>query len=87
MTSLTPPLLLKSLYKARKVRGHVFVLRVSILPLSTIFLLDYGTVPTVCYFVVFYFYDFIDPLISVSVKQFDSIEFSQCLSAPCQLLV
>jgi len=55
MTSLTLPLLLKGLYKARKVSGHVFVLRVSILPLSTIFLLDFGTVPIVCYFVVFHF--------------------------------
>ena len=38
-------------------------------------------------FCCFSFSNFIDPLISVSVKQFDTIEFSHCLSAPCQLLV
>jgi hypothetical protein len=35
---------LSSLYQARKMRGHVFVLEVSILPLSMIFLLDFETV-------------------------------------------
>ena len=36
---------LSSLYQARKMRGHVFVLEVYILPLSMIFLLDFETVP------------------------------------------
>jgi len=34
--------LLKCLYQARKVNGHVFVSGVPILPLSTIFLLQFG---------------------------------------------
>ena len=45
--------LLKCLYQARKVRRYVFVLRVSILILSTIFLLDFGTVSTMWYFLFF----------------------------------
>jgi len=39
-----------------KVSGHVLVLGVSILPLSTIFLLDCGTVLTVWSVFVFLFY-------------------------------
>ena len=35
--SLTAPLLMKCLYQARKVNGHVFSLSVSIVPLSTLF--------------------------------------------------
>jgi hypothetical protein len=34
---------------------YIWVSRVSILPISTIFLLDFGTVPTVCYCFVFHF--------------------------------
>ena len=45
--------LLKCLYQARKVSRYVFVLRVSILILSTIFLLDFGTVSTMWYFLFF----------------------------------
>jgi hypothetical protein len=41
-----------SLYQARKVRGHVFVLGVYILSLSTIYLLNFGTVPTVWYILI-----------------------------------
>ena len=40
------------LYQARKVRGHVFVLGVYILSLSTIYLLNFGTVPTVWYILI-----------------------------------
>ena len=40
-------LLLKCLYSARTLHGHVFVLVVTISPLSTMFLLFYGTVPIV----------------------------------------
>ena len=42
--------LLKCLYKSREVRGHVFVLDVSILPVSTNFGLSFVTVLTVWYF-------------------------------------
>jgi hypothetical protein len=41
-TSLIPPFLLKSLYEARKMSGHVVVLEVPILHLSVISLLDFG---------------------------------------------
>jgi len=58
----------KCLNQTRKVRGHVFVcyvmylcvtscifvLGVSILPLSTIFLLDFGYISTVWYFLLFF---------------------------------
>ena len=37
------------MHQATKVSGHVFVY--SILPLSTIFLLDFGTIPSVVFFV------------------------------------
>jgi hypothetical protein len=40
------------MHQATKVSGHVFVY--SILPLSTIFLLDFGTIPTVWHFLFFY---------------------------------
>ena len=36
--------------KARKVRAHVYVLGVSKLPFFKIFLLNFGIVPTKCYF-------------------------------------
>ena len=42
---------------SRKVNSHVFVLQVLILPLSTIFLLDFVTVPTDC--VMFFVFNFI----------------------------
>jgi hypothetical protein len=48
-TSLTPHLLLKCLSQTRKVNGDVFVLSVPIFPLSTIYLLNVWTVPTVWY--------------------------------------
>jgi hypothetical protein len=58
--------LLKCLYQVMKVSGHVFVcwgertcifvLRVSILSLSTIFLLDFGTVLTAWKFICFSLY-------------------------------
>jgi len=35
------------LYQARKISGHVLVLRLLNLPISTIFLLDVGNVPAV----------------------------------------
>ena len=47
---VVPPLLLKCLYKSREVRGHFFVLDVSILPVSTNFGLSFVTVLTVWYF-------------------------------------
>ena len=50
-TSLTRHFSLKCLYQTRKVSGHVFVLRVSILPLSTILILCFGIVPQVFVFV------------------------------------
>ena len=45
-SKLTPPLFLKCLYQSREVRGHVCisVLGVSILPLSTILIFDFGVV-------------------------------------------
>ena len=49
-TILTPTHLLKCLYQVRKVSGHVYVLGISIFPLSTNFWLDFGTVSTVWYF-------------------------------------
>jgi hypothetical protein len=48
-TSLTPHLLLKCLSQTRKVNGDVFVLSVPIFPLSTIYLLNVWTVPTVVF--------------------------------------
>ena len=42
--------LLKCLYQARKVTGHVYLFVVSILRLYTIFQLDFGTVAKVWYF-------------------------------------
>ena len=39
------------------VRGHVFVLVVSILPLSTILIFDFGIVLTVIFFFSFYYLD------------------------------
>ena len=38
------------------VRGHVYVLGVSILPLTTIFRFDFRTVPTVWHFILFVFH-------------------------------
>ena len=53
--SLNPPLFIEvPVYQARKVSGHVFFCRVSILPLSTIFLLEFETVPTLWYFFLFF---------------------------------
>ena len=43
-------LLWKCLYQFMKVSGHIFVLGIMILQLSTIFPLYFGTVPTVWYF-------------------------------------
>jgi len=52
--SLSPPLFsLKCQYQVRKESGHVFVLGVSILPPSTTLIFDFGTVPTVWYFVFY----------------------------------
>jgi len=51
-TSLTHHFLLKCLYQTRKVGDHVFVvLRISILPLSTILILCFGIVRQVLVFV------------------------------------
>ena len=48
--------LLKGTYEVRQVNGHcICVLGVSILPLLTILLLDFGTVPTVWFFCFFLF--------------------------------
>ena len=57
-SSLTSPLLLKCLYQARQVTGHVvLVLEVLlVLPLSTIFILYLGTVQTELCFACFSFY-------------------------------
>jgi len=44
------------MYEAMKVSGPVFVLGVSILPLSTDFLLDFFPVLSVCYFLFFILY-------------------------------
>ena len=54
-TSLTSPLLLKRLYQARKLSGHVFIcmLWLSTLSLSMIFLLEFGPVQTEWYFLFF----------------------------------
>ena len=41
------------MFQARKVSGHVFVSGVHILPLSTILVLEFGTVPPVWYFLLF----------------------------------
>ena len=50
-TRLTLHFIVKRLNQARKVTSHVFVcLGVSMLPLSTISIVDFGTVPTVWYF-------------------------------------
>ena len=48
-TSITPPLCYWSAC-TKQGSERSCILSVSILPLSTIFLLDFGTVPTVCYF-------------------------------------
>jgi len=57
----TPPLFsLKCLYDSGKVSGHV-----SLLPLSVIFLLDLGMVPTVLYVLLFILFYFIIPMIYV----------------------
>ena len=53
---------LKRMYFAMKVRGHVFVLGISNEPLFTIFLLDFETVLTVCYFLQVNVYNMITPL-------------------------
>jgi len=45
--------LLKCLYQGRKVSDHVFVLRVSIVPLSTVLIFDFRTILTVWYFLFF----------------------------------
>ena len=42
------------MYQVKKVSGNIYVFGVSILPLSTILELDFGTVPTAWYFVFFY---------------------------------
>ena len=42
--------LFECLYQGRKVSGDVFLLGLSILPCSTILILDFGVVPTVWYF-------------------------------------
>ena len=55
-TSLKQHFLLKCLYKAMKMRVKnisICVLKVSILPLSTIFLLGFGTDPKVWYILFF----------------------------------
>ena len=50
-TRLTLHFIVKRLNQARKVTSHVFVcLGVSMLPLSTISIVDFGIVPTVWYF-------------------------------------
>ena len=51
-SSLTLPLLLTCLYQAKKVVSHVFCVSVIDLPLSMIFLLDYGTVSTLWYLIL-----------------------------------
>jgi hypothetical protein len=57
-SSLTSPLLLKCLYQARKVTGHVVLVLdvLLVLPLSTIFILDLRTVQTELCFACFSFY-------------------------------
>ena len=52
-TCLTPPLYLP-VTSPENERPCMCVLVVSLLPLSTIFLLDFGTVPTLWYFLFFY---------------------------------
>jgi hypothetical protein len=54
-TSLYPPFfLLKCMYQAKKIeQSRICVLVVSILPLSIICVLDFGSVPTVRYFLFF----------------------------------
>jgi hypothetical protein len=41
------------LSQAKKVTSHVFVIEVSILPLTTILIIDFGIVPTAWYFMFF----------------------------------
>jgi hypothetical protein len=57
-SSLTSPLLLKYLYHARTVTGHVVLVLdvLLVLPLSAIFILDLGTVQTELCFPCFSFY-------------------------------
>ena len=53
-TSLTPPLFIEvSVPSQESEWSYICVLRVSILPLSTIVLLGCGTVPTAVFFVLF----------------------------------
>ena len=57
--SLSPAvflLLVNCLCQARKLNGLICVLGVLILPLSTIFVFDFGTIPTVWYFSFFILY-------------------------------
>ena len=61
--------LLRGTYEASKVIGHcICVLGVSILPLLTILLLDFGTVPTVWVFFVFYLFikEILNPLLQTA---------------------
>ena len=57
-TSLTPSLFTEmSIPSQASEWSYICVLRISILPVSLIFLLDFGTVPTVWYFIIFFFID------------------------------
>ena len=54
-TSLTPPLFIEvSVPSQESERSCIFVLFVSILPLSTMFLFDFGVAPTVFFFLFYY---------------------------------
>ena len=57
-TSLTPSLFIEmSIPSQASEWSCICVLRISILPLSLIFLLDFGTVPTVWYFIFHFVID------------------------------
>ena len=63
--SLTPPLILKCPYQARKVSGHLYVCQnIAFLTVSYYFSIEFGAVPTVWYFTAFYFISSFTTIIS-----------------------
>jgi len=57
-TSLTPPLFIEVPVPSLEIKGScICMLGISILPLSTIFLLHFGTITTMSYFLLFILFD------------------------------
>jgi hypothetical protein len=60
-TSLTLPLFLKHFNHVRKVSSHVYIRDIDLVFVSQIFLLGFGTVPTVCYICFSHYYISVQP--------------------------